>query len=130
MFSQALNLQKIYLVTSPISIYQYHFSGEGSLIENSLSSFEKLRFNFFEILLFIFCIGISWKSYPQNTMINITLFVMYILFKFIFSLKYGIYMDISIFYIVTNNLFKYTVFKIFQDKYINFFIIFKYIIKF
>ena len=47
MFSQALNLQKIYLVTSPISIYQYHFSGEGSLIENSLSSFEKLRFNFF-----------------------------------------------------------------------------------
>ena len=100
MFSQALNLQKIYLVTSPISIYQNHFSGEGSLIENSLSSFERLRFNFFEILLFIFCIGISWKSYPQNTMINITLFIMYILFKFIFSLKYGIYMDIYPYFIL------------------------------
>ncbi|MFL2898253.1 MAG: O-antigen polymerase [Candidatus Pelagibacter sp.] len=96
MFSQALNFQKILLVMSPFSIFNNHFSiVDNSQIVNNLSSIIfNIKFDYVQIFLLLNIFFLIIKFYPKNLFINLVILAIYFFYRFIYSIKFGVYMDI------------------------------------
>jgi len=102
MYSQSVDIQKIFIVTFPLIIFDHHFSvttDSNNFFQNIISSITTMRLNFFEFTVISAIIFLIVKN-RNNFLINFYLILIYLLYKLILSSKGGEYLDIFPYFIL------------------------------
>lgn len=101
MYSQSINLEKIFIVSFPLIIFDHHFSVSthpSNFFENIFTSVTISKLNFFEITILSIILFLIVKN-KNYFLLNLYLFLIYFIYKLILVSK-GEYLDIFPYFIL------------------------------
>ena len=93
MFSQSLDIEKILIVANPYFFFQHHSPNTSLFLSNIFLIFNKINFDFLQILLLVGLFFLIFLLQKNNLFFNLLLFIIYFAYKIILSSK-GTYLDI------------------------------------